>query len=90
MGVGKAVDITIQAARALSASHALEIVHRDLKPENMFLVPDPNSPGGERVKVLDFGIAKLRRDWGGSESPTTRTGMIFGSPRTCPRSSAAV
>ena len=80
MGVGKAVDITIQAARALSASHALEIVHRDLKPENMFLVPDPNSPGGERVKVLDFGIAKLRRDWGGSESPTTRTGMIFGTP----------
>ena len=80
LGVGKAVDITIQAARALAASHALEIVHRDLKPENMFLVPDPHSPGGERVKVLDFGIAKLRRDWGGSESPTTRTGMIFGTP----------
>ena len=80
LGVGKAVDITIQAARALSASHALEIVHRDLKPENMFLVPDPHSPGGERVKVLDFGIAKLRRDWGGSDSPTTRTGMIFGTP----------
>ena len=80
LGVGKAVDITIQAARALSASHALEIVHRDLKPENLFLVPDPNSPGGERVKVLDFGIAKLRRDWGGSESPTTRTGVIFGTP----------
>ena len=80
LGVGKAVDITIQAARALAASHALEIVHRDLKPENMFLVPDPHSPGGERVKVLDFGIAKLRRDWGGSDSPTTRTGMIFGTP----------
>src|SRR5688572_2012135 len=80
LGVGKAVDITIQAARALSASHALEIVHRDLKPENMFLVPDPMSPGGERVKVLDFGIAKLRPDWGGSDSPTTQVGAIFGTP----------
>jgi eukaryotic-like serine/threonine-protein kinase len=80
LGVGKAVDITIQAARAVSASHALEIVHRDLKPENLFLVPDPTSPGGERVKVLDFGIAKLRPDWGGSDSPTTRTGVIFGTP----------
>jgi eukaryotic-like serine/threonine-protein kinase len=80
LGVGKAVDIAIQAARAVAASHAMEIVHRDLKPENLFLVPDPMSPGGERVKVLDFGIAKLRPDWGGSEGPKTRTGVIFGTP----------
>jgi len=80
LGVGKAIDIAIQAARAVSASHAIEIVHRDLKPENLFLVPDPMSPGGERVKVLDFGIAKLRPDWGGSDGPKTRTGVIFGTP----------
>ena len=80
LGIGKAVDIAIQAARAVSASHAIEIVHRDLKPENLFLVPDPMSPGGERVKVLDFGIAKLRPDWGGSDGPKTRTGVIFGTP----------
>jgi serine/threonine-protein kinase len=80
LGVGKAVDIAIQAARAVAASHALEIVHRDLKPENLFLVTDPNSPGGERVKVLDFGIAKLRPDWQGSDGPKTRTGVIFGTP----------
>ena len=80
IGVGKAVDIAIQAARAVSASHAIEIVHRDLKPENLFLVPDPMSPGGERVKVLDFGIAKLRPDWGGSDGPKTRTGVILGTP----------
>ena len=55
-------------------------MHRDLKPENLFLVPDPMSPGGERVKVLDFGIAKLRPDWGGSDGPKTRTGVIFGTP----------
>ena len=40
-------------------AHALGIVHRDLKPENIMLVPDPAHPEGERVKVLDFGIAKL-------------------------------
>jgi len=80
MGVGKAVDIAIQAARAVAASHAIEIIHRDLKPENLFLVPDPMSPGGERVKVLDFGIAKLRPDWAGSDGPKTRTGVIFGTP----------
>ena len=80
LGVGKAVDIAIQAARAVAASHALEIVHRDLKPENLFLVQDPMSQGGERVKVLDFGIAKLRPDWGGSDGAKTRTGVIFGTP----------
>jgi serine/threonine-protein kinase len=80
LGVGKAVDIAMQAARAVAASHAIEIIHRDLKPENLFLVPDPMSPGGERVKVLDFGIAKLRPDWGGSDGPKTRTGVIFGTP----------
>jgi len=80
LGVGKAVDITIQATRAVSASHAIEIVHRDLKPENLFLVSDPMSPGGERVKVLDFGIAKLRPDWAGSDGAKTRTGVIFGTP----------
>ena len=58
----------------------IEIVHRDLKPENLFLVPDPMSPGGERVKVLDFGIAKLRPDWSGSDGAKTRTGVIFGTP----------
>jgi serine/threonine-protein kinase len=80
LGVGKAVEIAIQAARAVAASHALEIVHRDLKPENLFLIPDPAAPGGERVKVLDFGIAKLRPDWSGKDSPTTQTGVIFGTP----------
>ena len=46
-------------ARVLQAAHELGIVHRDLKPDNIFLVPDPELPSGERVKLLDFGIAKL-------------------------------
>jgi serine/threonine protein kinase len=52
-----AVSFAIQTARVLEAVH-VHCVHRDLKPENLFLVPDPEVPGGERVKILDFGIAK--------------------------------
>ena len=49
-------------------------------PRTCSWCPDPMSPGGERVKVLDFGIAKLRPDWGGSDGAKTRTGVIFGTP----------
>jgi len=49
-----------QIANALSSAHAKNIIHRDLKPDNIMLVHDPAVPGGERVKLLDFGIAKLR------------------------------
>jgi len=55
-------------------------VHRDLKPENLFLVPDASAPGGERVKILDFGIAKVKRSGGGSGSIRTESGLIMGSP----------
>src|SRR3954468_14567118 len=71
--------IARQIAGALSAAHAKSIVHRDLKPENVFLVPDPEVPGGERIKLLDFGIAQLAVD----TPPTltvTRTGAVIGTP----------
>jgi eukaryotic-like serine/threonine-protein kinase len=50
-----------KAARALERAHALGIVHRDFKPENVMLVADEEE-GGEQVKVVDFGIAKLVGD----------------------------
>ena len=73
-----AVGLTRQAASALEATHAAGIIHRDLKPSNIFLCPDPEMPGGERVKLLDFGVAKLTQE--GSLDGMTRTGAVFGSP----------
>ena len=68
-----------QAASAIGAAHARHIIHRDLKLANIFLARDPEVEGGERAKVLDFGIAKLSRDRLGA---TTRTNAsaLFGTP----------
>mgnify|MGYP002140519901 CR=1 FL=1 len=63
-----------QVASALAAAHGKGIVHRDLKPDNIMLVPDPETPGGERSKLLDFGIAKVVE-----EARSGNTGAI-GSP----------
>ncbi len=77
--VPDAVDIAAQATSALAAAHAHGIVHRDLKPENLFLIPDPSQRSHQRVKVLDFGIAKLQRRLSG-QSVRTHTGSIMGTP----------
>jgi hypothetical protein len=73
-----AVDVAAQIAEALAAAHGLNIVHRDLKPDNLFLVAQKG--GGERVKVLDFGIAKLDPAAGAPVSLKTQTGSVFGTP----------
>jgi hypothetical protein len=77
LGVEEAALLLRLLARSLGAAHALGIVHRDLKPDNIFLVPDRDVPGGERTKILDFGIAKLA---GGATMLATRAGSIFGTP----------
>jgi hypothetical protein len=68
-----------QLAGAIECAHRCGIIHRDLKPDNLFLVPDPEMPHGERVKVLDFGLAKLLET---SISPRelTAQGAVFGTP----------
>jgi serine/threonine-protein kinase len=73
-----ALAFTRQIAGALGAAHAKGIIHRDLKPDNVFVVQDPEVPGGERIKILDFGLAKLA-----GSSPNqhlTRTGFVLGTP----------
>ena len=65
-----------QIAAALAICHEKGVVHRDLKPENVFILPDPEAPLGERVKLLDFGIAKFL------DGPSRKTtiGTILGTP----------
>lgn len=68
--------LLLQACASLAEAHAQGIVHRDLKPENLFLV---RGGGGEEiVKVLDFGLAKLRES--AELNEVTSSGMIVGTP----------
>ena len=55
----EAARLMRQVCSALVAAHDADIVHRDIKPANLFIVRDADVSGGERVKVLDFGVAKL-------------------------------
>ncbi len=76
------VDVTRigrQIASALVASHRTGIVHRDLKPDNIMLVVDPELPDGERVKVLDFGIAKMAENLG-TKKDVTDSNVVMGTP----------
>jgi eukaryotic-like serine/threonine-protein kinase len=88
IGQARAARILIEVCDVLSVAHDMGIVHRDLKPENIMVIGDPSHPSGERVKVLDFGIAKLLTDVltedGGEgdeqSSAVTRAGTFIGTP----------
>jgi Tol biopolymer transport system component len=75
----KAIDYAIQISKGLSAAHEKGIVHRDLKPENLFVTKDG------RVKILDFGLAKLKSEKDGEPQTDLRTvsgtepGVVLGT-----------
>jgi len=68
--VVETLQILDETLAVLEAAHAHKIVHRDLKPENLFVT------GENKVKVLDFGIARLREE----NVRATQTGMVMGTP----------
>jgi serine/threonine-protein kinase len=74
---GRAVYFARQICRSLEEAHAAGIIHRDVKPSNLFVTRVGGDP--DFLKLLDFGLARLRTA-GGGDARLTRTGMLFGTP----------
>jgi len=73
--IGRAVRLGLQTAEGLGAAHRAGVIHRDIKPDNIMIV---GSGGDEEVKLMDFGIARLRDREAGTQ--LTETGRIMGTP----------
>lgn len=71
------IGILLQVCDALIAAHAANIVHRDLKLDNVFLIDNPESPTQPRVKLLDWGIAKVISN----DTRHTIEGQLVGTPQ---------
>jgi urea transport system substrate-binding protein len=76
LAVKTALTIARQAAVGLAAAHARGLIHRDIKPANLWLESDADDGSFERVKVLDFGLARRVTGHAG----LTATGIVLGTP----------
>jgi len=78
----RCLNIVRQAASALAAAHKLGIVHRDIKPANILILDGSGTEGkAARVKILDFGIAKVGdKSFAGMTSVMTQQDMVIGTP----------
>jgi len=72
LDVRRALQVAIQIAEGLGAAHRAGVIHRDVKPQNVMIL-EP----GDAVKVMDFGIARLR---GSDDTQLTRLGTMMGTP----------
>ncbi|MCA9667602.1 MAG: serine/threonine protein kinase [Myxococcales bacterium] len=70
--------IAMEICEGLEAAHAAGIIHRDLKPDNIFICENPGKPA--KVKLLDFGVAKLGGDSALESSWQTAAGSVIGTP----------
>ena len=75
LDIGRAARLGIQITEGLAAAHRSGVIHRDIKPDNIMVV---GAEDVEMVKLMDFGIARLRDS--GSMSRLTRAGVIMGTP----------
>ncbi|AEP11491.1 MULTISPECIES: WD40 repeat domain-containing serine/threonine protein kinase [Chloracidobacterium] len=73
------VSILRPVCQAIHAAHEAGVVHRDIKPDNIILLSKPET-GEEIVKVVDFGIAKLKERPGTTVSNLTEPGLVMGTP----------
>lgn len=71
------IGILLQVCDALIAAHAASVVHRDLKLDNIFLIDNPDNPAQPRVKLLDWGIAKVIS----TDVRHTIEGQLVGTPQ---------
>src|SRR5439155_2273795 len=75
LDIGRAVRLGSQIAEGLGAAHAVGVIHRDIKPDNIMIVGVGDK---EEVKLMDFGIARLRDT--GAMTRLTRSGVLMGTP----------
>jgi serine/threonine-protein kinase len=75
LGINRVVRLGVQIAEGLGAAHRAGVIHRDIKPDNVMVF---GGGGEEQIKLMDFGIARLRD--ASATTHLTQTGMIMGTP----------